>query len=115
MSANRLAVSRIVEASPSVVFRIVCDPEMHVEIDGSGMLQAARGSKPVTAVGDEFELEMDREPLGDVPMGKYKASTRSRRSFRTSCSNGMLGARSEVLSVTPTGGRYHPSTTAEPR
>ncbi len=73
MSVNRLAVSRIFEASPSTVFRIICDPEMHVEIDGSGMLQAAPESKPVTAVGDEFELDMDREPLGDLPMGKYKA------------------------------------------
>ena len=23
-------------------------------------------------MGDTFEIAMDREPLGDVPMGKYK-------------------------------------------
>lgn len=73
MSACRLAVSRVVEGSASTVFRMVCDPAMQVEIDGSGMLQSASGSKPVTAVGDVFEMEMDREPLGDLPMGKYKA------------------------------------------
>jgi hypothetical protein len=73
MSTRRIAVSRIVDGPPSTVFRIVCDPAMQVEIDGSGMLQAAPGAAPVTAVGDEFEMEMDREPLGDLPMGKYKA------------------------------------------
>jgi hypothetical protein len=46
---------------------------MQVEIDGSGMLQAASDSKPLTAVGDTFEMKMDREPLGDLPMGKYEA------------------------------------------
>jgi len=54
------------------VFGLVTDPNMHVRIDGSGMLEAAPGATPVTAVGDTFEIDMDREPLGDVPMGKYK-------------------------------------------
>lgn len=69
----RLAVSRIVAVPASVIFQMVCDPKLHVEIDGSGMLEAAPNSTPVTAVGDTFEMEMDREPLGDLPMGKYKA------------------------------------------
>jgi hypothetical protein len=72
-SVHRLAVRGVVAAPPATVFRIVCDPKMQVEIDGSGMLQAAPDSKPLTAVGDTFEMEMDREPLGDLPMGKYKA------------------------------------------
>jgi hypothetical protein len=72
-SDHRVAVSRVVTASPSEVFRIVCNPKMHVEIDGSGMLQAAPDSRPLTSVGDTFEMDMDREPLGDLPMGKYKA------------------------------------------
>lgn len=71
-STHRTAVSRVVEGQPSEVFRIVTDPNMHVEIDGSGMLQAARDSRPLRAVGDTFEMDMDREPLGDIPMGKYK-------------------------------------------
>lgn len=45
---------------------------MQVKIDGSGMLQTAPGSKRLTAVCDTFEIDMDREPLGDLPMGKYK-------------------------------------------
>jgi hypothetical protein len=72
-SAYRIAVSRSTKAPPSTVFRIVCDPNMQVKIDGSGMLQAAPNSRRLAAVGDTFEMEMDREPLGDLPMGKYKA------------------------------------------
>ncbi len=73
MEVCRIAASRIVRAHPSKIFRILCDPRMQVEIDGSGMLQAAPEAKPVEAVGDTFVMEMDREPLGDLPMGKYKA------------------------------------------
>jgi uncharacterized protein YndB with AHSA1/START domain len=72
-SADRIAASRTVTASPAEVFAIVTDPAMHVEIDGSGMLQAAPGAKRLEALGDTFEMDMDREPLGDVPMGRYKA------------------------------------------
>ncbi len=71
--AHRVAVSRRTKASPATVFGIVCDPNMQVRIDGSGMLQAAPDAKRLAAVGDTFEMEMDREPLGDLPMGKYKA------------------------------------------
>jgi hypothetical protein len=34
------------------------------------MLQSADG-RPVRAVGDEFVVHMDREALGDRPMGRY--------------------------------------------
>jgi uncharacterized protein YndB with AHSA1/START domain len=72
-TADRIAASRTVTASPAEVFRIVTDPAMHVEIDGSGMLQAAPRAKRLEKPGDTFEMEMDREPLGDVPMGRYEA------------------------------------------
>jgi hypothetical protein len=35
------------------------------------MLMAATDPKPVGAVGDQFVIEMDREALGDMPLGKY--------------------------------------------
>jgi uncharacterized protein YndB with AHSA1/START domain len=72
-SPDRIAASRTVSASPAEIFRIVTDPAMHVEIDGSGMLQAAPDARRLEAPGDTFEMDMDREPLGDVPMGRYKA------------------------------------------
>jgi hypothetical protein len=69
--ANRLSVTRTVHASPSAVFEMVTDPQMQVSIDGSGMLVAAPDAKPLAAVGDTFVMDMDRESLGDIPMGKY--------------------------------------------
>jgi hypothetical protein len=36
-------------------------------------LEAAPDARPLSAVGDTFDMDMDREPLGDIPdMGKYK-------------------------------------------
>jgi len=69
---NRVTVQRRISAPADEIFAIVCDPNMHVEIDGSGMLQAAPDAKQLQQVGDSFEMDMDREPLGDFPMGKYK-------------------------------------------
>jgi hypothetical protein len=71
-NTNRLAVSGQVKASPSEVFLIVTDPAMHVKIDGSGMLVTALDSTRLEAPGDTFEMAMDRESLGDIPMGKYQ-------------------------------------------
>jgi uncharacterized protein YndB with AHSA1/START domain len=72
-STDRIAASRTVTASPAEVFRIVTDPAMQVRIDGSGMLEAAEGPERLTAPGDTFVMDMDREPLGDRPMGKYRS------------------------------------------
>jgi hypothetical protein len=68
---ERIEVSRYVAAEPSAVFALLCDPQGHVAIDATGMLQDATGS-PVTAPGDTFVVHMDRESLGDFPeLGKY--------------------------------------------
>jgi hypothetical protein len=73
MPPDRVAVTRPVAASAHVVFEIVSDPAGHVEIDGSSMLEAAPDARPLVAAGETFDMDMDREPLGDVPgMGKYK-------------------------------------------
>ena len=38
------------------------------------MLQAAPDARPLTAVGQTFDMDMDRRPLGDIPtMAEYKA------------------------------------------
>ncbi|WP_199589267.1 SRPBCC family protein [Blastococcus sp. TF02A-26] len=68
--AERIEVSRFVPASPAEVFAVLRDPQGHVDIDASGMLMDAEG-EPVSAVGDRFLVHMDREALGDLPMGKY--------------------------------------------
>ncbi len=55
------------------LFRIVSDPSGQVAIDGSGMLVAAPDAVPLTAIGQTFDMDMDREPLGDIPdLNRYQ-------------------------------------------
>src|ERR1700749_3781107 len=68
--AERFAVARQLAAPPAAIFAVLTDPRGHVAIDSSGMLQSADGD-PVRQAGDRFVVHMDREALGDLPMGKY--------------------------------------------
>jgi hypothetical protein len=65
-----LEVQRLIPADAHKIFEILRDPQGHVAIDSSGMLQSATGN-PVSAVGDSFVVHMDREALNDYPMGLY--------------------------------------------
>ncbi|WP_038514872.1 YbhB/YbcL family Raf kinase inhibitor-like protein [Amycolatopsis japonica] len=67
---ERIEVSRLVPASADAIFAVLSDPQGHVDIDASGMLIDAEGD-PVERAGDRFVVHMDREALGDVPLGKY--------------------------------------------
>jgi hypothetical protein len=67
---ERFEVQRKIPADAADIFAIVSSPTGHVAIDASGMLQSATG-EPARAVGDTFVIHMDREALGDLPMGKY--------------------------------------------
>jgi hypothetical protein len=72
-SADRVTVTRRLAAPAHAIFRLVSDPARHVDIDGSGMLQAASDAAPLTAVGQMFDMDMDRRPLGDIPdMAEYQ-------------------------------------------
>jgi hypothetical protein len=67
---ERIEEQRLIRAEPAEVFAVLRDPQGHVAIDSSGMLMAATG-EPVSAVGDSFAVHMDREALGDRPLGEY--------------------------------------------
>jgi hypothetical protein len=67
---ERIEVQRTITAPAADIFAVLCDPQGHVAIDASGMLQDAEGD-PVKAVGDSFVVHMDREALNDYPLGKY--------------------------------------------
>jgi len=67
---ERMEVERTIKADAAAIFRVLCDPDGHVDIDSSGMLQSSTGD-PVKAVGDSFVVHMDRESLNDFPMGEY--------------------------------------------
>jgi hypothetical protein len=70
VDVERFEVQRDIAASPEAIFDLLCDPRGHVAIDSSGMLQSADGER-VHNVGDSFVVHMDREALGDYPLGKY--------------------------------------------
>ena len=70
MATERIEVARTIAAEPAAIFSVLRDPQGHVAIDSSGMLQSADG-QPVSAVGDSFVVHMDREALGDYPLGRY--------------------------------------------
>ncbi|WP_265447569.1 SRPBCC family protein [Flexivirga meconopsidis] len=67
---ERLEVTRFIPFPADQIFAVLTDPMGHVDIDASGMLQDAEGER-VTRVGDSFVVHMDREALGDLPMGRY--------------------------------------------
>ena len=71
-SGTRLELTRSINAPAAAIFAVITDPAGHVKIDGSGMLVAAQDSTPMTGVGDSFIMNMDREALGDIPLGKYE-------------------------------------------
>ncbi|KQU28148.1 MULTISPECIES: hypothetical protein [unclassified Rhodococcus (in: high G+C Gram-positive bacteria)] len=70
MTDERLEFQRVMPLPAADIFDVLCDPDGHVAIDGSGMLMSADGA-PVTSAGDTFVVHMDREALGDLPMGTY--------------------------------------------
>ncbi len=73
---RRIQVTRRIAAPPAAIFAVLTDPQGHVAIDSSGMLQSAEGA-PVSAVGDSFVVHMDREALNDYPeLGRYDVTVR---------------------------------------
>lgn len=76
MTEERVAVTRRIAAPTAAIYALVSDPAGHVQIDGSGMLEAAPDAQPLTAVGDTFDIAMDRTPLNDIP-GLVKYSVRN--------------------------------------
>ena len=68
---ERIETQRTIAAPAAEIFAVLSDPQGHVAIDSSGMLQSAEG-EPVKSAGDSFVVHMDRESLNDFPqLGKY--------------------------------------------
>ena len=74
---DRMEVQRTIPAPAADIFAVLCDPQGHVAIDATGMLQDADG-EPVSRSGDSFVIHMDREALNDFPMGKYDVTVEIR-------------------------------------
>ena len=56
-------VSRRIGATAPLIFKILADPQRHVDFDGSDMLRGAVLDGPISDVGDTFTMKMHR--LGD--------------------------------------------------
>src|ERR1700755_2840673 len=74
---ERIEVARTIPAPAADIFAVLCDPQGHVAIDSSGMLQDAEGESG-RAVGGNFVIHMDREALNDYPLGKYDVTVEIR-------------------------------------
>ena len=58
MSEQVVSASRVIDATPEQIFDLLTDPARHGEIDGSGMVQQARGEQQRLAMGSKFGMDM---------------------------------------------------------
>ncbi len=58
MSDQVISASREIAAPPEAIFDLLTDPTRHGEIDGSGMVQQARGEQQRLAMGSKFGMDM---------------------------------------------------------
>jgi uncharacterized protein YndB with AHSA1/START domain len=67
--ADSIRVTRTVDAKPEALFALLATPTRHPEFDGAGMLRGTEGSVgKVSAVGDQFIMNMNNPNLGDYQM-----------------------------------------------
>jgi Polyketide cyclase / dehydrase and lipid transport len=64
-TATRIRVRATIDVPAAALFAVLADPRRHAEIDGSGMVQAAADSEPITATGQVFTMSMFRADLGE--------------------------------------------------
>jgi hypothetical protein len=70
---DRLSSARLIAAPAASIFRLITDPQGHVDIDGSGMLIAPKEPQRLAAVGDVFLMDMDGPARGLPQLGTYTA------------------------------------------
>lgn len=58
-----VSVTREINATPEAIFDLLADPTKHGEIDGSGMVQEARGDAKRLSLGAKFGMDMKIGPL----------------------------------------------------
>ncbi len=66
-----VSVSRRIEAPAETVFKLLIDPSMHPDIDGSGMVRKAESTGLITGVGATFTMEMHNPEMGDYKVTNY--------------------------------------------
>ena len=112
VSGERVTVTRTIAAPADRIWEVVAHPQGHVDIDGSGMLEAADDARPLVAVGDTFDIKMDRTPLNDIPgLVKYEVRNTVTRLEPGALMSGASAGRTRRRSATCTPGCSRPRRT----
>src|SRR6476659_7790188 len=74
-----VTVSRRIDAPPESIFRVLADPGLHPDLDGSGMLRSVVTNRVITGAGDVFIMKMYFERLGDYEMNNRIVEFESNR------------------------------------
>lgn len=64
-SGTHIRVQQTVDVPAAQLFAVLADPRRHVQVDGSGMVQADVGTAPITGVGQVSTMAMHFPSLGD--------------------------------------------------
>jgi hypothetical protein len=58
MTTRIVSATRIIDATPEVIFDILADPAEHLVIDGSGTVISSKSNPRRLALGDSFSMSM---------------------------------------------------------
>jgi hypothetical protein len=58
MATESVRASTTTQAAPEALFAALADPSTHAAIDGTGWVQSAKDTDPITAAGQVFRMAM---------------------------------------------------------
>jgi hypothetical protein len=58
MKVRSVSVTRVIDATPQVIFDLLADPRRHGELDGSGSVRAVRNAPERLSLGATFAMSM---------------------------------------------------------
>jgi uncharacterized protein YndB with AHSA1/START domain len=67
-TSRKIQVSAVVDAPAADIFALLCDPDRHPDLDGSGMLRGLVDGQPLLAIGQRFTMDMHQDAFGDYRM-----------------------------------------------
>jgi uncharacterized protein YndB with AHSA1/START domain len=71
VSEKTLDATRVVHARPDDVFTLLATPDRHVDLDASGTVRSSRTHRPLSGVGDVFEMDMHGADMGDYVVDNH--------------------------------------------
>lgn len=73
MDDDRVSSTRVIHAAAETIFAVLADPARHAGIDGTGWVDEAVDSGPLTGVGQLFRMSMYHP---NHPEGSYQMANR---------------------------------------